>query len=36
MNVGDVRDLEPNIHAGVKYLRHVEDTYFNEASLDRW
>jgi len=34
MNVGDVRDLEPNIHAGVKYLRHVEDTYFNEASLD--
>jgi membrane-bound lytic murein transglycosylase MltF len=34
MKVGDIRDLEANIHAGVKYLRHVEDTYFNEESLD--
>lgn len=34
MNVGDIRQLEPNIHAGVKYLRHVEDTYFDEKSLD--
>ncbi|HZW90020.1 MAG TPA: lytic transglycosylase F [Myxococcaceae bacterium] len=34
MSVGDIRQLEPNIHAGVKYLRHVEDTYFAEPSLD--
>ncbi len=34
MKVGDVRKLEPNIHAGVKYLRHVEDTYFDEPALD--
>jgi membrane-bound lytic murein transglycosylase MltF len=34
MKVGDIRDLEPNIHAGVKYLRHVQDTYFNDESLD--
>ena len=34
MKVGDVENLEPNIHAGVKYLRHVEDTYFGEPGLD--
>ena len=34
MKVGDIRQLEPNIHASVKYLRHVEDTYFDEPSLD--
>jgi membrane-bound lytic murein transglycosylase MltF len=34
MGVGDIHKLEPNIHAGVKYLRHVEDTYFDEPSLD--
>jgi membrane-bound lytic murein transglycosylase MltF len=33
MNVGDIQRLEPNIHAGVKYLRHVEDTYFGDAAL---
>jgi membrane-bound lytic murein transglycosylase MltF len=34
MKVGDIRELEPNIHGGVKYLRHVEDSYFNEPGLD--
>jgi membrane-bound lytic murein transglycosylase MltF len=34
MKVGDIRQLEPNIHAGVKYLRYVEKTYFDEPSLD--
>jgi membrane-bound lytic murein transglycosylase MltF len=34
MKVGDIRQLEPNIHAGVKYLRYVENTYFDEPSLD--
>ena len=34
MRVGDIHQLEPNIHAGVKYLRYVENTYFDEPSLD--
>ena len=34
MKVGDIRKLEPNIHAGVKYLRQIEDTYFDEPGLD--
>jgi len=32
MDIGDINDLEHNIHAGTKYLRHLQDTYFN--SLD--
>lgn len=34
MGVGDITQLEPNIHAGVKYLRFVEDTYFADAPMD--
>ena len=34
MRVGDIHQLEPNIHAGVKYLRYVENTYFDEPALD--
>jgi len=34
MNVGDISEIEANIHAGVKYMRLVEDTYFDEPSLD--
>ncbi len=34
MKVGDIHELEPNINGGVKYLRHVEDTYFDEPGLD--
>lgn len=26
--VGDIRQLEPNIHAGVKYMRFMRDRYF--------
>ena len=33
MKVGDIQKLEPNIHAGVKYLRLVEDAYFDVAGL---
>jgi hypothetical protein len=33
MKVGDITQIEPNIHAGVKYLRFVEDNYFNEPAL---
>lgn len=34
MNVGDIRKLENNIHAGVKYMRKLSTTYFNDPSLD--
>jgi len=34
MAVGDIRQLEPNIHAGVKYMRYVQDTYFASEPMD--
>ncbi|MGO9832374.1 MAG: transglycosylase SLT domain-containing protein [Myxococcaceae bacterium] len=34
MQVGDITQLEPNIHAGVKYLKFVENTYFSDAAID--
>jgi membrane-bound lytic murein transglycosylase MltF len=34
MNVGDVTQLEFNIHAGVKYMRQLADTYFKDPALD--
>jgi membrane-bound lytic murein transglycosylase MltF len=34
MQVGDVRKLEPNIHAGVKYLRQLADRYFDAPEID--
>ena len=34
MAVGDISQLEPNIHAGVKYLKFVEDTYFADSPTD--
>jgi membrane-bound lytic murein transglycosylase MltF len=36
--IDDIHLLEPNIHAGVKYLRFLRDRYFDEpgiADLDR-
>lgn len=33
MQVGDITELEPNIHAGVKYLRQLHDRYFNEPDV---
>jgi membrane-bound lytic murein transglycosylase MltF len=35
MNVGDISQLEPNVHAGVKYIRFVIDQYFKDAPMDR-
>jgi membrane-bound lytic murein transglycosylase MltF len=32
--VGDVRKLEPNIHAGVKYMRFMRDRYFEGEPMD--
>lgn len=34
VNVGDITDLETNIHAGNKYLRHIRDTYFASEPMD--
>ena len=34
MKVGDVRQLEPNIHAGVKYVRFMMDQYFKDEPMD--
>jgi membrane-bound lytic murein transglycosylase MltF len=33
MQVGDVKQLEPNIHAGVKYVRFVIDEYYADEPM---
>jgi membrane-bound lytic murein transglycosylase MltF len=35
MNVGDVKQAEANIHAGVKYMRHLRDEYYGDEPMDR-
>jgi membrane-bound lytic murein transglycosylase MltF len=32
--VGDIHQLEPNIHAGVKYMRFMRDRYFQGEPMD--
>src|SRR5262245_25797386 len=34
LNVGDIRQIEPNIHAGTKYLHQLLDQYFPDAHFD--
>jgi membrane-bound lytic murein transglycosylase MltF len=34
MGVGDVRQIEANIHAGAKYMRKLIDDYFPDPELD--
>ncbi len=35
MNTGDISQIEPNIHAGVKYMRFMMDQYYkNEPMTD--
>jgi membrane-bound lytic murein transglycosylase MltF len=34
LEVGDVREIEPNIHAGAKYLRTMMERYFAGAQMD--
>lgn len=34
MNVGDIRQLEPNVHAGTKYLHHLMEVYFPNTPAD--
>jgi membrane-bound lytic murein transglycosylase MltF len=33
--VGDVHQLDPNIHAGVKYIRFMMDRYYKDEPMDR-
>jgi membrane-bound lytic murein transglycosylase MltF len=33
-DVGDIRKIDPNIHAGVKYMRFMRDQYFADAPMD--
>ena len=34
LNVGRHQQLEPNIHAGVKYMRFMMDKYFKDEPMD--
>ena len=34
LNVGDISEVEPNIHAGVKYMRFMVDQYFKDEPMD--
>jgi membrane-bound lytic murein transglycosylase MltF len=33
--VGDIRQVEPNIHAGVKYFRFMIDQYYKDEPMDQ-
>ena len=35
LNVGDITQIEPNVHAGVKYMRTVIDKYYKDEPMDR-
>jgi len=35
LKVGDIAELEPNIHAGVKYFRFMMDKYYADEPMDR-
>ncbi|MDX1431005.1 MAG: lytic transglycosylase F [Gammaproteobacteria bacterium] len=34
VGIPDIEKLEPNIHAGVKYLHYIHDRYFSDAAID--
>jgi membrane-bound lytic murein transglycosylase MltF len=34
LNVGDITKIEPNIHAGIKYMRFMMDEYFKDEPMD--
>jgi membrane-bound lytic murein transglycosylase MltF len=35
LKVGDISKVEPNIHAGVKYMRFMMDQYFKDEPMDQ-
>ncbi|HNP29061.1 MAG TPA: lytic transglycosylase F [Nitrospirales bacterium] len=36
VNIPNIKQLEPNIHAGVKYLHFLHDRYFKDQDMDIW
>lgn len=34
LGVGDIHQAEPNVHGGIKYMRKLIDTYFDDADFD--
>jgi membrane-bound lytic murein transglycosylase MltF len=32
--ITNIEDTEPNIHAGVKYMRYIVDEYFDDPAID--
>jgi membrane-bound lytic murein transglycosylase MltF len=34
LNVGNIMELEPNIHAGIKYFRFMMDQYYKDDPMD--
>jgi len=34
LNVGDIAKIDANVHAGVKYMRFMEDQYFADEPMD--
>ncbi len=34
LEVGNIRELEPNVHGGVKYMRKLVDDYYSEPGVD--
>jgi len=34
LEVGNIRQIEPNIHAGAKYMDHLMSRYFSDAKFD--
>jgi membrane-bound lytic murein transglycosylase MltF len=34
LNVGDITEVEPNVHAGVKYMRFMMNQYFKDEPMD--
>jgi membrane-bound lytic murein transglycosylase MltF len=35
INIPDIEKIDSNIHAGVKYLRWIHDTYYKDENMDR-
>jgi membrane-bound lytic murein transglycosylase MltF len=35
LKVGDIKEVDPNIHAGVKYIRFMIDRYYEKEPMDR-
>ena len=35
LKVGDIAQIDPNIHAGVKYMRFMMDQYFKDEPMDQ-